>query len=80
MSKSLRDEMPTVAAIVDEWRAVFGKDMVDAQIRAGINGKPTFYASENGHEIGTPDNSAPGIKLSETLVGPMALPKKRGAR
>ncbi len=55
MSKGeLRDRMPTVTAIIDGFREVFGKDYIDGIIRAGIKGKPVFFASENGHTVGTP--------------------------
>jgi hypothetical protein len=54
MSKSLRTQMPNVAAFVDGLRSAFGKDSIDGQIRKGMAGEPTFYAYENGHEIGTP--------------------------
>lgn len=49
----LRKEMPTIAAFIDSLREVFGKEMIDGQIRKGLRGEPTFYASENGYEIGT---------------------------
>lgn len=54
---SLRDEMPNVAAFIDDLREVFGKEMIDGQIRKGMRGEPVFWASENGHEIGTPVDS-----------------------
>lgn len=62
MSKvSLREQMPTVAAIVDDFRAVFGKDYINKIVRAGVNGQPVFFASENGHTVGTPiPPGAPG--------------------
>lgn len=50
---NLRDEMPIVAAFIDELREQFGKAEIDAQIRKGMAGLPVFWASENGHEIGT---------------------------
>jgi hypothetical protein len=54
MSKgSMRDEMPTVAAWIDGMREAFGKEHIDRQIRAGMKGSPVFYASENGHTVGT---------------------------
>ena len=54
MSKiNLRDQMPVVVAFIDSLRAVFGKEGIDKQIQDGMRGKPTFWASENGHEIGT---------------------------
>jgi hypothetical protein len=45
--------MPTVAAFIDGMREAFGKEHIDRQIRAGMNGKPVFYCSENGRELGT---------------------------
>ena len=50
---SLRDQMPVVTAWIDKMRETFGKEHIDAQIRAGMRGAPVFFASENGHEIGT---------------------------
>lgn len=56
MSKTnLREEMPKIIEWVDSLRDVFGKAMIDGQIRKGIKGEPTFYARENGHELGTRD-------------------------
>lgn len=54
MTKSLREEMPGVSHFIDQMREVLGKEYVDDQIRRGMQGDPTFYASENGHTIGTP--------------------------
>lgn len=55
MSKhSLREEMPAVTRIIDGFRAAFGKAYIDGIIRAGMRGQPVFWASENGHTIGTP--------------------------
>jgi hypothetical protein len=53
MSKNLREEMPGVAGWIDELREVFGKDMIDGQIRKGMKGEGTFWAAENGHVIGS---------------------------
>jgi len=50
---SMRDLMPECAAFIDSVRAAIGAEAVDAQIRKGMRGEPTFWASENGHEIGT---------------------------
>lgn len=50
---SLRSEMPVVAAWIDEMRAAFGVDMVNQQIRRGMNGEQMFHATENGHTVGT---------------------------
>lgn len=46
--------MPVVAAFIDELRAAFGTESIDAQILRGIAGEPLFYAYENGLEMGTP--------------------------
>lgn len=50
---SMREQMPTVAAWIDQMRAAFGKEHIDRQIQAGMKGQPVFYASENGHTVGT---------------------------
>jgi len=51
---SMRGEMPTVAAFIDDLRAAFGADQVDPSIRAGLRGEPNkFWAREGGHELGT---------------------------
>ena len=68
MSKgSLRGEMPTVTSIIDGFRDAFGKVYIDSIIRAGMRGQPVFYASENGHTIGTPlPPAAQAIEQTET--------------
>lgn len=45
--------MPCVTAFVDDLRAAFGAPMINGAIRSGMNGRPHFWASENGHELGT---------------------------
>ena len=45
--------MHGVTAFIDGMREAFGKDAIDAQIRLGIAGHGTFWASENGIEIGS---------------------------
>ncbi|MCE2660751.1 MAG: hypothetical protein LW854_21310 [Rubrivivax sp.] len=52
---SLRHEMPHTAAFIDELRAAFGAEGIDAAIRAGLKGEPDrFHATEAGREVGTP--------------------------
>lgn len=63
----LRENLPTVASVVDQFAAAFGR----------LNLK-VAYASEGGHVLGKPGPD--GVKLSETLVGPMALAKPEGRR
>ena len=53
-TKSMRADMPQTAAFIDSLRDAFGADMINEQIRKGMKGEPTFYARENGHELGTP--------------------------
>lgn len=53
-AKPLRETMPTVAAIIDDLRDAFGADVINPSIKGGMAGVPTFYARENGHEVGTP--------------------------
>ena len=54
MAKPLREIMPETTAFIDACRDAFGKDMIDAVIKAGMEGQPTFYAAENGQRVGTP--------------------------
>lgn len=71
MSKPLREAMPTVAVFLDECRAAFGEEVVNAQIRQGMRGKPTFYACENGIEVGT---KIAEPKVVSTTVYPPRMP------
>lgn len=73
MSKPLRQSMPTTTAFIDAMRDAFGSDAINAQIKAGIAGQPTFWAKENGQEIGTrASHSADrAVSLSDTIIGPM---------
>ena len=50
----MRDKMPVVTAWIDGLREAFGAEYIDGIIRAGMKGRPVFYASENGHVVGTP--------------------------
>lgn len=71
--KPLRTAMPTVTAWIDGLRDAFGAAQIDPQIRAGIDGQPTFYASENGREVGT--KAAPAgdraVSLADIHLGPL---------
>lgn len=49
----LRDVMPQTAAFIDDLRDAFGADEINALIRGGMNGLPTFWACEGGIEVGT---------------------------
>ena len=50
----LRQSMPTITAWLDDMRAAFGAETINAAIKGGIAGRPTFYAEENGIVVGTP--------------------------
>lgn len=53
-TRNLRESMPLVTAFIDECREAFGAEMVNAQIKLGMQGAQTFHARENGIEVGTP--------------------------
>lgn len=67
MSKPLRDTMPTVAGFIDEMAAAFGGKEISASIRSGMDGQPTFYACENGVEVGTKDTRT-GLRLTDMVI------------
>lgn len=50
---NMREKMPQTAAFIDDLRKTFGAASINEQIRRGLNGEPTFYAKENGFELGT---------------------------
>ena len=63
--KPARAAMPLVTAFVDDMRAAFGKDVIDAQIRKAIvEGLPTFFASEGGRTVGVPLPALQGTVIS----------------
>lgn len=75
---SLRQEMPQTTAWIDALRDAFGAPQINAAIKAGIDGAGTFYARENGREIGSrpAQDSAKTVSLADIVLGPMAQPKK----
>lgn len=74
-AKPLRETMPTVAAIIDDLRDAFGAEDIHQSIRNGMAGVPTFYARENGQEIGTPlDLAGRRVVRGEDMV--VIRPKK----
>ena len=68
--KNLRADMPLVTEFIDALRDVFGRSVVDGAIRAGLEGQPTFWARENGREIGVRSPNT-GLPLSRIVVGPL---------
>jgi hypothetical protein len=66
--ESMREKMPVVTAWIDALRLAFGKEHIDGVISAGVNGgQPVFYASENGHTVGTP--APPGWRVLKDEQG-----------
>ena len=55
-----REAMPTVAAWIDLLRQAFGEVEINEQLRRGVRGEPVFFATEGGHQIGTPLPKAVG--------------------
>ena len=53
--------MPVTAQLIDEFRAVFGRENIDDVLRRARKGEPVFFASENGHTFGTP--SPPRVRV-----------------
>lgn len=77
MGKGLREEMPGVAALVDELRAVFGRDLVDRQIRSGMAGQGGFLAQETGpdgqvRQVGSGADKAPRVVVTRRSWGYLA--------
>jgi hypothetical protein len=51
---NMRSQMPKVAAWIDDLRAAFGADDINAALRFKLHGQPCFHASEAGHSVGAP--------------------------
>ena len=45
--------MPVVTEFIDSVRDAFGTDAVNGSIKAGLAGDGSFYAKENGVEVGS---------------------------
>jgi hypothetical protein len=66
--KSLRDSMPETAAFIDACREVFGAEMINAQIKLGMQGAETFYAAENSIEVGTKFHESTKFITTDRMV------------
>ncbi len=72
---NLRAAMPLVTAWIDDLRAAFGPDDINATIKAGIGGLPCFYASENGYTLGVPlPAGGVAISVADMVVIPPEKP------
>ena len=65
--QNMRAEMPGTAALIDEFRAVFGTEYINKILQRGMRGEPVFWASENGHTIGTPE--VRGVRIGRDARG-----------
>ena len=74
----MKNKMPQTAAWVAEIREIFCNTPEDLQsfnglIRDGLNGKSsTFWASENGHTVGTKDQGIGVTPFGKSYNGPVA--------
>lgn len=64
----LRESLPTVASVVDDYSAAFGRSNFAVP-----------FASENGHVLGKKSGMS-GLKLSEIVVGRLFPEKPEGRR
>ena len=69
---SLREAMPQTAAFIDDLRAAFGAEQINAAIKKGMAGMAGhFHASENGHQAGTPFQDRGGwVSVAEMDITP----------
>jgi hypothetical protein len=67
MSKWARAAMPQCAEFIDACAEAFGRDAVQAAIRNGLAGGTDFYASENGHVLGSQASTGLSISADEIL-------------
>lgn len=77
-TKPLRLAMPHTAGFIYALREAFGASQIDQAIRAGIEGQPTFWARENGREIGT-RATPPGASYTADQCLAANLPRPKDA-
>jgi len=56
--------MPITAAFIDNMREAFGVAEINAAIKGGLAGEGSFYARENGIEIGSRPRDIPGTAIN----------------
>ena len=71
--------MPLITAWIDDLRAAFGREAIDAMISRGMKGEAgKFWASENGIEIGTRGPVRPSLTVDQYLkLGKLGVPEPR---
>lgn len=77
---AMREQMPVCAAWIDDLRFVFGAEYIDRIIRAGMRGEPVFFASENGHTVGTPVPVGDKVVLKDERTEPSIRVARDGRR
>lgn len=60
----LREAMPETTAFVDAMREAFGEQLINDAISAGMQGQSTFWARENGIEVGQQWHEDPARTVS----------------
>lgn len=70
--KPMRQAMPWVTSIIDDFRTHWPEAGVVQAIRAGLDGQQTFHARENGHEVGTPihHDESRAVSMADIHLGP----------
>ena len=67
--------MPGVYAWLEELRAVFGRDGINASIASGLRGEEALWLREGDIELGKPDDrpwvqiSAPSLRAHKKRIG-----------
>lgn len=75
--RNLRADMPLVTAWIDEMREAFGDEGINQSIKDGLDGEPTFWARENGIEVGTRSHEE---GVTPTIITPVEIQLNRNAR
>lgn len=67
---SVLADMPFNRDILGDLGRAFGRDDIVAQVRSAVvDGRPTFYARENGHEIGVKAPEGNGVTAGQMALG-----------
>lgn len=68
--------MPTVTAFIDDLRSAFGTADINPAIKAGLDGLPRFWASENGLTVGTKAPEGVGVSGRDLILWNVGEPEK----
>lgn len=58
--------MPVTAGFIDQMREAFGVEQINGAIKGGLAGEGSFYAKENGIEIGSRPREMPDKVINGT--------------